>query len=95
MTWKIQRVADYINVSFVKGVTVGPRVAFGEGMVPMRSRFNPMKQYLKAKPHPWGTKSYLTCDSDTGYCYRAETYQGRVHGDKKSCCNLSMLFYGI
>lgn len=24
-----------------------------------------MRQYLKAKPHPWGTKCYMTCDSET------------------------------
>ncbi|KAJ8528722.1 hypothetical protein ON010_g14608 [Phytophthora cinnamomi] len=82
-TWKIKPVEDAINDSFSRGMTVGPRIAFDEGMIPMRSRFNPMRQYLKAKPHPWGTKCYLTCDSATGYCYRAEIYQGREQSDRR------------
>ncbi|RAW28399.1 hypothetical protein PC110_g15225 [Phytophthora cactorum] len=81
-TWKIKPVADAIDESFITGMTAGPRLSFDEGMIPMRSRFNPMRQYLKAKPHPWGIKCYLTCDSETGYCYRVEIYQGRDANDR-------------
>ncbi|KAJ8564209.1 hypothetical protein ON010_g7135 [Phytophthora cinnamomi] len=89
-TWKIKPVEDAINNSFSRGMTVGPRIAFDEGMIPMRSRFNPMRQYLKAKPHLWGTKCHLTCDSATGYCYRAEIYQGREQSDRGNGIDLSL-----
>ncbi|ETN20646.1 hypothetical protein PPTG_03606 [Phytophthora nicotianae INRA-310] len=62
-------------------MTVGQRIAFDEGMIPMRSKYNPMRQYLRGKPHPWGTKCFLKCDADSGYCYRAEIYQGRLNSD--------------
>ncbi|ETO69761.1 hypothetical protein F444_13716, partial [Phytophthora nicotianae P1976] len=62
-------------------MTVGHRIAFDEGMIPMRSKYNPMRQYLRGKPHPWGTKCFLKCDADSGYCYRAEIYQGRLNSD--------------
>lgn len=69
-TWKIKPIADTINKTFKLGMSVGQRIAFDEGMIPMKSKYNPMRQYLRAKPHPWGTKCYLTCDAATGYCYR-------------------------
>ncbi|OWZ22705.1 Heat shock protein70 [Phytophthora megakarya] len=88
-TWKIKPIADTINTTFKLGMTVGQRIAFDEGMIPMRSKYNPMRQYLRGKPHPWGTKCFLTCDADSGihlrYCclvlYRAEIYQGRLNSD--------------
>ncbi|KAG3244578.1 hypothetical protein PI124_g10661 [Phytophthora idaei] len=75
-TWKIKPVADTNNRMFKLGMTVGRRIAFDEGMILMRSKFNPMHQYLRGKPHPWGTKCFLTCDADSGYCYRVGIYQG-------------------
>ncbi|KAG2987679.1 hypothetical protein PC128_g24455 [Phytophthora cactorum] len=80
-TWKIKPVADTINRTVKLGMTVGRPIVFDEGMIPMRSKFNHMRQYLKGKPHPWGTKCFLTCDADSGYCYRAEIYQGRPISD--------------
>ncbi|ETP03815.1 hypothetical protein F441_19293 [Phytophthora nicotianae CJ01A1] len=80
-TWKIKPVADTINATFKLEMTVGQRIPFDEGMIPMRSKYNPMRQYLRGKPHPWGTKCFLTCDADSGYCYRAEIYQGKLNSD--------------
>ncbi|KAG3077051.1 hypothetical protein PI124_g17976 [Phytophthora idaei] len=48
--WKIKPVADDIEECFNAGMTVRPRLPFDEGVVPMRSRFNAMRQYLKATP---------------------------------------------
>ncbi|GMF15188.1 unnamed protein product [Phytophthora fragariaefolia] len=69
-TWKIKPIADTINTTFKLGMTVGQRILYDEGMIPMRSKYNPMRQYLRGKPHPWRTKCFLTCDADSGYCYR-------------------------
>ncbi|ETO77671.1 hypothetical protein F444_07150 [Phytophthora nicotianae P1976] len=80
-TWKIKPVADTFNSTFKLGMTVGQRIALDEGMIPMRSKYNPMRLYLRGKPHPWGTKCFLTCDPDSRYYYRTEIYQGKLNRD--------------
>lgn len=66
-TWKIKPAADAITESIMRAMTVGPRVSFDEGMIPMRSKFNPMRQYLQGKPHPWAFSHVtLTLDTATG-----------------------------
>ncbi|OWZ16276.1 Heat shock protein70 [Phytophthora megakarya] len=66
-TWKISSISDMINETFLSVMTVGPRILFDEGMIPMRSRYNPVRQYVRAKPHKWGTKLHTTCDTTSGY----------------------------
>ena len=68
--WKIRPVLDVINATFDKGYHMGYAIAFDEGMIPNRSRMNPTRQYLSDKPHPWGTKFFMTCDGANGYCAR-------------------------
>ena len=36
-----------------------------------------MKQYIKNKPIKWGFKYCYRCDSETGYVYQLELYQGQ------------------
>lgn len=36
---------------------------------------NPTRQYMPAKPHKWGTKFFVLCDS-TGFSYAFEVYSG-------------------
>ena len=36
-----------------------------------------IKQYTKNKPIKWGFKHWYRCDSETGYVYKLELYQGR------------------
>ncbi|KAE9241192.1 hypothetical protein PF002_g9390 [Phytophthora fragariae] len=45
-------------------------------MIPSRSRHNVTRQYMKDKPHKWGTKLFMTCCADTAYCLRLEVYCG-------------------
>ncbi|KAE8980658.1 hypothetical protein PR001_g24222 [Phytophthora rubi] len=35
-----------------------------------------MRQFLKDKPHKWGTKFFMTCCAETAYCLRLEVYCG-------------------
>ena len=37
-----------------------------------------MKQYIKNKSIMWGFKYWYRCDSETGYIYQLELYQGRI-----------------
>lgn len=68
--WNVKHFVDVLKTIFKDGITVGLSHAFDKDMIPGKSRYNPMRQYLPAKPYPWGTKCYLTCDSASGYCYR-------------------------
>ena len=73
-SWKIRRVVDCIQRTFRRGFTEPPAVlSFDEGILPNRSPWNPVRQYLKDKPHKWGTKMYLTCCAKTAYCLRYVT----------------------
>ena len=36
-----------------------------------------MKQYIKNRPIKWGFKCWYSSDSETGYVYQSELYQGR------------------
>ena len=46
-----------------------------------------MKQDVKKKPIKWGFKYWYRCDSETGYVYQLELYQGRK---KKMELNLGL-----
>lgn len=45
-------------------------LAFDEAVIPSRSRFHPVRQYLKDKQHLWRTKLFMTCCAHTAYCLR-------------------------
>ena len=44
-------------------------------MIPTKNRLA-IKQYIKDKPTKWGIKSFLLCESQTGYIVNAEIYTG-------------------
>ncbi|XP_067614935.1 piggyBac transposable element-derived protein 3-like [Eurosta solidaginis] len=71
--FKIRPIIDYLNQRFDM-VPKKPRLCVDEQMcvTKMHSRF---RQYLPNKPHKWGMKFFVLCDSD-GYAYRFELYSG-------------------
>ena len=44
-------------------------------MISFKGRVS-FRQYLKGKPHPWGIKAYVLCESKSGYLQDACTYYG-------------------
>ncbi|POM78257.1 Hypothetical protein PHPALM_4231 [Phytophthora palmivora] len=46
-------------------------------MIPSRSRHNVTRQYMKDKPHKWGTKLFMTCCANTAYWLRLEVFCGK------------------
>lgn len=68
--WKVRSVVDCLQKTFKKNYTTPTIISFDEGMLPSRSPYNKCRQYLKDKPHKWGTKIFLTCDATTAYCVR-------------------------
>ena len=47
-------------------------------MIPTKNRLA-IKQYIKDKPTKWVVKSFLLCDSETGYIRNAEIYAGKTN----------------
>ncbi|OWY90991.1 hypothetical protein PHMEG_00040613, partial [Phytophthora megakarya] len=74
--WKLRSVVDILQKTFPRGYKTPPVISFDEGIIPTKNRKNPTRQYLKAKPHKWGTKVFLTCCADKAYCMRLEVYCG-------------------
>ncbi|KAG6591110.1 uncharacterized protein IUM83_11254 [Phytophthora cinnamomi] len=74
--WKVRSVVDQLQSTFAAGYKVPPVLAFDESMIPSQSRFNITRQFMKDKPHKWGTKLFMTCCADTAYCFRLEVFCG-------------------
>jgi Transposase IS4 len=68
--WKVRSVVDCLQATFRRGYTVPPVLSFDEAIIPNRSRYNPTRQYLKDKPHKWGTKLFVSCCARSAYCVR-------------------------
>lgn len=54
-------------------------LSLDEGMIPAKNRLS-IKQYIASKPVKWGIKSFLLCESKTGYVYNVEVYAGKTRG---------------
>ncbi|KAK1947367.1 PiggyBac transposable element-derived protein 4 [Phytophthora citrophthora] len=67
--WKVRSVIDTLQKRFPRGYITPPVISFDEGIIPSRNRKNPTRQYLKAKPHKWGIKLFLTLEV---YCGKAQ-----------------------
>ncbi|KAE8884954.1 hypothetical protein PF005_g19328 [Phytophthora fragariae] len=63
--FKVHPVIQALQKTFFRGYRLGARISFDEGMVPMRHRRNPMRQFMAMKSNKWGTKFYMTCCADT------------------------------
>ncbi|ETN14351.1 hypothetical protein PPTG_22233 [Phytophthora nicotianae INRA-310] len=77
--WKVRPVLQVLEKTFCRGYRLGPQISFDEGTIPNRSKFNPVRVYNKDKPHKYGTKVYMTCCAETGYCSRIEVYLGAAN----------------
>ncbi|KAE9246619.1 hypothetical protein PF004_g4717 [Phytophthora fragariae] len=48
--------------------------SFDDGVLPSTSRRNTTRMFMLDKPHRYGSKMFMTCDSRTAYCHRFEIY---------------------
>lgn len=71
--FKIRPVVDTLNRTF-DSIPKLPRLCVDEQMcaTKMKSRF---RQYMPNKPHKWGIKLFVLCDS-SGFSYKFEVYHG-------------------
>jgi hypothetical protein len=68
--WKVRSVVETLQETFRRGYKTPPVLSFDEAMIPSRSRHNVTRQFMKDKPHKWGTKLFMTYYADTAYCLR-------------------------
>lgn len=74
--YKSRPLLDYLMPKFRLHFSPRQHLSLDEGMIPTKNRLA-IKQYIKAKPIKWGIKSFLLCESETGYMLHAEIYTGR------------------
>ncbi|KAK7893501.1 hypothetical protein WMY93_022653 [Mugilogobius chulae] len=72
---KIRPVVDYLISKFKELYQPAKNISIDEGMLLWRGRLV-FKVYNPLKPVKYGIKSYILCDSQTGYCFNMKPYAG-------------------
>ena len=75
-SYKICPVIERLNKVFAESLSNSPFQSVDEHMCKFKGRLS-MKQYIKNKPIKWGFKYWCKCDSETGYVYQLELYEGQ------------------
>ncbi|XP_068171293.1 piggyBac transposable element-derived protein 4-like [Antennarius striatus] len=74
--YKVRPVLDSIISKFKELYQPHENICIDEGMLQWRGRLN-FRVYNPQKPVKYGIKSYILCDSRTGYCYNMLPYVGQ------------------
>ena len=75
-SYEICPVIEHLNKVFAESLSNSPFQSSDENMCKFKGRLS-MNQYVKNKLIKWGFKYWYRCDSETGYVYQLELYQGR------------------
>ena len=75
-SYKIRLVIEHLNKVFAETLSNSAFQSIDGGMCKFKGRLC-MKQYIKNKPMKWGFKYWYRCDSEAGYVYQLELYQGQ------------------
>ncbi|KAE8897493.1 hypothetical protein PF003_g18412 [Phytophthora fragariae] len=81
--WKLRPVVDSLQQWFLAGWSLPAVFSFDDGVLPSTSRRNTTRMFMLDKPHRYGSKMFMTCDSRTAYCHRFEIYAGKHRHDAK------------
>ncbi|KAL3674422.1 hypothetical protein V7S43_019044 [Phytophthora oleae] len=71
------RTRDKLQQRFLAGWSHPAVFSFDEGVLPRTSRRNTTRMFMPDKPHRYGSKMFMLCDSRTAYCHRFEMYAGK------------------
>lgn len=71
---RIRPLINHFNERF-GSIPMLHRLCVDEQMCATKMGGNPTRQYMPAKPHKWGTKLFVLCDS-MGFSYACEIYSG-------------------
>jgi hypothetical protein len=77
---KIQLYLEKLSKNFQKYYVLGKNVTIDESLLHFNGK-NTMKYYIPMKPHKWGFKIHLLCDSDTNYLYNMLFDPGKIGKD--------------
>ena len=72
---KVKWVLEHLTERFRRMFQPSDRIAIDEGMLLWRGRLE-FRVYNPSKPTRYGIKSYILCDSRTGYCHAMQPYVG-------------------
>ncbi|KAE8959287.1 hypothetical protein PR003_g25471 [Phytophthora rubi] len=75
--WKLRSVVDRLQQRFLSAWSLPSVFSFDEGVLPSTSKRNTTRMFMPDKPHRYGSKMFMTCDSRTAYCHRFELYVGK------------------
>ena len=75
-SYKIRPVIEHLNQVFGESLTNSPSQSINKHISRFKGRSS-IKQYIKNKPIKWSFKYWHRCDSETGYVYQLELYQGQ------------------
>ncbi|XP_030018120.1 piggyBac transposable element-derived protein 4-like isoform X2 [Sphaeramia orbicularis] len=73
--YKVRPVLDYLVCKFREMYQPNTNICIDEGVLLWRGRLA-FKVYNPQKPIKYGIKSYILCDSETGYCFNVKPYCG-------------------
>lgn len=76
--FRMRKVATHLNERF-DSIPKNARLCVDEQMCSTKMVHH-LRQYLPDKPHPWGVKFFVLCDSN-GYSYQFEIYPGAKNDD--------------
>jgi len=74
--YKIRYFYEYVQRKWSFYYQPGKELNIDEGMVPFTGRLG-FLQYIKRKPHKWGIKVFLLCDSASAYCLKSTIFSGK------------------
>ncbi|KAK6195198.1 hypothetical protein SNE40_000672 [Patella caerulea] len=77
--YKVRYMLDDLLKKFQKYWNPKQYLSLDEGMIPAKNRCF-IKQYIKIKQIKWGIKSFLLCESESGYLMNAEIYTEKNEG---------------
>lgn len=73
--YKVRPVLDHLVTKFREMYQPNTNICIDEGMLLWRGRLA-FRVYNPQKPIKYGIKSYILCDSETGYCFNMKPYCG-------------------
>lgn len=77
--YKVRPLLDHLQQKFQENYKPVQNLSLDEGMIPTKNRLA-IKQYLPKKPVKWGIKTFMLCESETGYICNFEVYTGKSTG---------------
>ncbi|XP_077397628.1 heterogeneous nuclear ribonucleoprotein U-like protein 1 isoform X2 [Festucalex cinctus] len=74
---RVQQVLTYLVDRFKALYQPNKNICIHEGMLKWQGRLS-FRVYNPQKPVKYGIKSYVLCDSETGYCFNLQPYKGEA-----------------